>query len=95
MAILSKLLEKKDVDIYIDLRIKHLLSKDIKSIPAEYRENFAKRREGRIAELTKLKSLINGGKLKEWSKRYWKEQNEVKKSEEKNSTKLIRNHDDI
>lgn len=74
--ILDKLMETKDLRIYIDLRIKHLKNREMKqkrilSIPKEHRNNLAQREFGRIRELQKLKSLIKH--LKDESKRYWRE----------------------
>lgn len=73
--ILDKLMEKKDLMIYIDLRIQHLkkvYEKQFLGFSPKIRSKVAERHKGRIKELNKLKSVIIGTKLKEIDKRYWK-----------------------
>ena len=75
MVLLEQLMEIKDLEIYIDLRIKHLLitEKDITKFPEYQRESIKERMKGRIKELQQLKKLISTRKLKEADKRYWQE----------------------
>lgn len=75
MAILDKLLEKKDVLAYIDFRVlslKNDLEIVIKSTPDKNRELIKERFNGRIMELEELKHVINQGivLLKSKSKSY-------------------------
>ena len=72
MVILDKLMEKKDLFIYIDLRIKHLAkNKSHLEVNPAHRENVAQRVKGRIKELRRLKKVIED--IKKMDKKYWKE----------------------
>jgi len=71
--ILDKLLEKKDVEIYIDVRIKRLLSIKITQFPEKQRGKISERMKGRISELRELKKIIRQSRLKDMSKLYWRE----------------------
>lgn len=71
--ILDKLLEKKDLEIYIDMRIKRLLSIKITQFSEKQRGKITERIKGRIAELRELKKVIKQSKLKDMSKLYWKD----------------------
>jgi len=70
--ILDKLLEKKDLQVYIDVRIRQLLRnrKDILKLKPDNRQDFIIKLDARIAELTFLKGRIN--QLKEYSIKNWK-----------------------
>lgn len=70
--ILDKLLEKKDLLIYIDCRIVHLKKQKrnmMASTRAQIRESTEQRFQGRILELQYLKKHIVD--LKDTAKRYW------------------------
>lgn len=74
--ILDKLMEKKDLLVYIDYRIKHLqgILHNIKTVHIKSRGDFKFRTLGKILELKKLKQMINENKLIEAGKRYWREE---------------------
>jgi hypothetical protein len=72
MGILDQLLEKKDLNIYLDLRIKHLKKVDVHKFPAKNRAYLAERMKGRIQELIILKTLLSQDKIKETDIRYWR-----------------------
>ncbi len=77
MAILDKLLEKKDVLAYIDFRILRLkddLDVVMKSTQEKDRELIKERFNGRILELEELKNVMHQGTtvLKFKSKNYSK-----------------------
>ncbi len=72
--LLDQLLEKKDVELYLKMRIEFLREIKHNSImkePIENREFIAKRFEGRIEELTKLLHIVTNGKIKDMSKSYF------------------------
>lgn len=74
--ILDKLLEKKDVEAYLELRrdfLKSELSSVILKIKPEDRELIKERFKGRISELNMLIDTIRSGDLKDMSKRYYRE----------------------
>ena len=71
--ILDKLLEKKDLEIYIDTRIKRLLSINITQFPEKQRGKISERIKGRVSELRELKKIIRQSRLKDMSKAYWRE----------------------
>ena len=72
--ILDKLLEKKDVIAYIDLRIKKLNADfDIEKYPPKERETQRQRLGGRCRELKHLKKLIERGCLKDASKEMYRD----------------------
>jgi hypothetical protein len=73
--ILDQLMEKKDLMIYIDCRIKHLnkLKKRIDKFPERQRHKIKMKFEGRMKELKQLKRVISNNKLKDKAKRYWQE----------------------
>ncbi len=74
MGILDELVEKKNLRIYIDCRIQVLKSEMIKEMekqPEKKREVIRQRFKGRIAELEKLNTALESGKLKQMAKRYY------------------------
>ena len=72
--ILDKLLEKKDVIAYIDLRIDKLNSDfDVRKYPPKEREMQRQRITGRCRELKRLKKLISQDSLKDASKKMFQE----------------------
>ncbi len=80
MTILDKLIEKKDLMTYINVRIEHLskdMRKTILSTPKEDREKVKQRMVGRIKELKVLKDCVHRNDVKEMSKHYWKKNKEA------------------
>jgi len=78
MAILDKLMEKKDLAAYIDLRIDYLnvtKTEVIMKQPERKRGLIQERFEGRIDELEKLKTLLCQDKIKDMGKEYFKQMN--------------------
>lgn len=72
--ILDKLMEKKDINAYIEMRIKYLCetyANTIKTANPRHRYSIHSKWKGRIAELKKLKQVINSNNLKQQSKKYW------------------------
>lgn len=72
MTILDKLMEKKDLLIYIDCRIKHLEGEKKKMLSSslpELRDLMNERFRGRIMELQYLKKHTHD--VKDQAKRYW------------------------
>lgn len=78
--ILDKLMEKKDLRIYIKVRkaeIRRLKREEIMKFPPREREQFRQRMIGRLKELDKLNDVLAQDNLKEanlalWAKN-WKE----------------------
>jgi hypothetical protein len=73
--ILENLIEKKDINAYIDGRIARLFAnmhRNILNVKQEDREKARAKIYGRIDELRCLKRVVNSGKLKEKSKALWK-----------------------
>lgn len=76
MTILDKLLEKKDLRIYLDGRIAELRNKQHKAVTSEApedREKVRQRFKGRIKELKRLRQITARGELKQESKRVYEE----------------------
>lgn len=74
MAILDKLMEKKDLQIYIKARqadLRRILHETIPNIHPQHREIFRQRMLGRIAELGVLRKIHSQNKLKEESIKAW------------------------
>jgi len=81
--ILDKLLEKKDLLIYIDTRIKYLRRqkrKALESAPPKKRAILFERFHGRIMELQYLKKHVSN--LKDTAKRYWRRTIDVRDDKE-------------
>lgn len=75
MAILDLLLEKKDVIIYIDVRIKMLKREQfnlMKTAKPSDRGFLQERFKGRIDELEIIRNLIKSGQVKDAAKKAWK-----------------------
>jgi hypothetical protein len=76
--ILDKLLEKKDLSIYIDKRIAHLermkkkAMSEKSNVPLKKRPATLERFNGKIQELKYLKKHIND--VKSQAKRFWREE---------------------
>lgn len=78
MTILDKLMEKKDLDAYIGLRIEFLNaieSEELKKLPEKERGFVQERFTGRKIELKKLLTLLKEDKIKDMSKKYFHEIN--------------------
>lgn len=74
--ILDKLIERKDLKIYIDYRIKHLLKvlrKDLEIAPLAHRESLKRNLSARIEELKTLRGIVSNKRIREYGKRYWRE----------------------
>ena len=69
--ILDKLIEKKDLMLFLNLREEYLKNQDVTKVPPKFRNNVTERLKGRVAELKYLKKVLNN--LKKVDKRYWKE----------------------
>ena len=69
MAILDKLVERKDIVRYIDARMEtlkwQLLTKNIVKLPEKKRQLMKKQVVGRIKELASIKGVINNHTEKE------------------------------
>jgi hypothetical protein len=79
MVILDKLMEKKDLAIYIDFRIEHLNSiktDEIMSHSEKERGLIQERFNGRIFELEKLKTILFQDKIKDMGKEYFRRIND-------------------
>lgn len=78
MAILDKLMEKKDLDAYIKLRLEFIdsiIKKELSRLPEKERELVRQRFIGRKVELKKLLNLLNEDKIKDMSKKYFQKIN--------------------
>ena len=78
MAILDKLMEKKDLDAYINLRLEFIdsiIEKEISRSPEKERELLRQRFVGRKVELKKLLRLLKEDKIKDMSKEYFRKIN--------------------
>lgn len=88
MAILDKLMEKKDLDAYINLRLEFIdsvMHKEIAKLPEKERELIRQRFVGRKVELRKLLRLLKEDKIKDMSKKYFQNINtESDDGDEKN-----------
>lgn len=73
MGILDQLMEKKDLLIYIEVRIAALKKEQNTAIklPEKKRELTRRIIAGRMRELKTLKSMVHHDKLKEYSKDNW------------------------
>jgi hypothetical protein len=78
MAILDKLMEKKDLDAYLNLRLEFINSiaeEEITKLPEKERGFIQERFIGRKIELKKLLRLLKEDKIKDMSKKYFQEIN--------------------
>lgn len=78
MTILDKLMEKKDLDAYINLRLEFIdsiMEKEIFKLPEKERELLRQRFVGRKVELKKLLRLLKEDKIKDMSKEYFRKIN--------------------
>ncbi len=86
--LLDQLLEKKDVELYLKMRIEFLRGIKHDSVMKETLKNrslIAKRFEGRIEELTKLLHIVTNGQVKNMSKSYF---HKLEKMEEYNDMQI-------
>lgn len=80
MSILSELIEKKDLMLYIKFRIDYLsnvLHKTILASPLKDREKVKQRMVGRIKELKVLLDCVHRNEIKKMSKIYFKKNKEA------------------
>jgi hypothetical protein len=78
MAILNKLMEKKDLSKYVNLRLDYIdsvIRKELPKLPENERELLRQRFVGRKVELKKLLILLDGDKIKTMSNRYFQKIN--------------------
>lgn len=78
MSILDKLMEKKDLDAYINLRLEFIdsvMHKEVVKLPDRERELIRQRFVGRKIELRKLLRLLKEDKIKDMSKKYFQKIN--------------------
>lgn len=78
MSILDKLMEKKDLDAYLNLRIEFLNNietEELTKLPEKERGFVQERFVGRKIELKKLLTLLKENKIKDMSKQYFREIN--------------------
>jgi|WetSurMetagenome_2_1015567.scaffolds.fasta_scaffold709097_2 hypothetical protein len=76
MIILHKLMEIKDLTIYIDVRNKQLdftIKKTIKQINEKTRQRNLERLLARKKELNLIKKYLNSGRLKKQSIQIWRD----------------------
>lgn len=74
MSILDKLMEKKDIESYLELRAKFLkktMTNEILKLEPEDREFVKERFKGRISELEIMIEKIRSNTIKLDSKRYY------------------------
>lgn len=73
-AILDKLMEKKDIKIYLKARmaeVRRVKREQVSKIPEKDRERFRQRMNGRLAELEHLRAVLSQDHLKEQSLELW------------------------
>lgn len=78
MAILDKLMEKKDIEAYLNLRlefINSIMEGEIAKLPEKERGFIQERFIGRKIEIKKILSLLKADKIKDMSKKYFQEIN--------------------
>jgi len=78
MDLLDKIIETKDLKIYLDLRCRRLRehARNIKTEKPANRQKLIDKYHVRIKELERLKKLINNKTLKRDCKQMWKHFNE-------------------
>jgi len=86
MAILDKLMEKKDLRIYIKARkaeVRRIKREQITKLPLRDREQFRQRMIGRLVELDQLNIVVAQDRLKENSLELWaRNWKDIKKPED-------------
>lgn len=94
MSILDKLMEKKDLKLYIDFRIEYLgkiLRQTILETPKKDREKIKQRFVGRLLELKKLSEELNQNNIKNKSVFYWNKNKELPDSKRQYFQKIVKN----
>lgn len=79
MSILEKLLEKKDLDIYLVTRwnaLKRMADAEIRKAPVKNRQLVRGRFEGRMLELKMLRKLLKQNLIKDVAKKNWRPEGE-------------------
>ena len=74
MGILDKLVEKKNIEIYCNVRIAQLIedmSRALEKTPDSQKQYVVEKFSGRIAELRKLKEVAKGNHFREYSIRHF------------------------
>ena len=80
MSIIDKLMEKKDLELYLKLRIEFLelsIHNDILNTSPKYREKLKQRQVGRLRELHLLLTELNQNNIKKKSMFYWRKNKEL------------------
>lgn len=80
MSLLDKLLEKKDVELYLKLRagfLKKIKHREVMKNPEDRREMIRQRFDGRIEELHTMLNVVKEGKIKDKSKSYFHKINKI------------------
>ena len=74
MGILDELMECKDLNIYLGLRIEYLKEgmNILETLRPKKREAVHRQIKGRVKELRRLKRLLGQRKIREESKKLWK-----------------------
>lgn len=77
MAILDKLMEKKDLENYLRFRIEEieLELKNTRGVPEKLRQDFKEFRQVRIDELQRLLKFLSQGQIKNVCKSKYKKLN--------------------
>ncbi len=82
--VLDELMEKKDLRIYLKLRIERL-EREMKNIPHTISLQkigiVVERMNGRLKELKRLLHLLEGGEIKLACKKMWKAQEKVNEND--------------
>lgn len=97
MAILDKLMEKKDLGAYINLRMEFIdsvMHKEVVKLPEKERELVRQRFVGRKVELRKLLRLLKEDKIKDMSKEYFRKINTESDDGDGENTKDEMSEDD-
>lgn len=74
MGILDKLVEKKDIEMYCNVRTAQLIEdmrKAIDDAPASKKQYIVEKFSGRISELRVLKEVAHGNQFKKISKKHF------------------------
>lgn len=76
MGILNELVEKKDLSVYIQERIKQLerTRRDtVKSKDLKHRQTTINKMNARIVELKKLQAVLSNNEVRKMSIKYWRD----------------------
>jgi len=86
MSLLDKLVEKKDLDVYLRLRIRRLrqeITERLHKYPEKDRAALVKHFNSKIKELSKLHGALTNNKIKTDCKKMWKHFNYITAMEKK------------